>query len=83
MLALPGLRGVTEVRLESRRLTDAALPQVASLPNLSYVFIDCVQMSDAAILEFESQVPECRVIAYQRNLHNTPPVFLGTPRPTP
>jgi hypothetical protein len=80
ILELDGLDRLSELHLDNSDLTDASLNTAMSKLELSYVFIDCDQMSDKAILSFMESSPECRVIPYRRNLRkNEVKVFLGPP----
>ncbi len=79
ILKLDGLDRITDLYLENGNLTDTCLDDVAAIPKLGYVFIDCDGITDNAILTFEQRLPDCSVIPYQRHLHGEPTVFLGMP----
>lgn len=80
ILELNGLTEITELYLDSDELTDASLATVAAKFNLKYVFIDCEKVTNAAILDFEKQFPDCTVIPYDRDLHDDGiDVYLGPP----
>ena len=79
ILQLDGLDQITDLYLDNDILTDACLQDAAKIGDLGYIFIDCDNISDDAILQFEAQFPDCRVIPYKRNLHGPQTVFLGMP----
>ncbi|TWT93255.1 hypothetical protein [Stieleria varia] len=79
ILRLDGLAQITDLYLDNDILTDACLQDAAKITNLGYIFIDCDNISDDAILQFETRFPDCRVIPYKRNLHGPQTVFLGMP----
>ncbi len=80
ILKLDALKDVTELYLESGDLSDAALGHVGSRFKLDYIFIDCANMTDDAILSFERRFPDCTVIPYRRDLHDDRvEVYLGPP----
>lgn len=69
ILKLERIEMIDHLDLKSSRLTDACLQNVAALPNLKRVFLDCDGISDEAIIALEQQLPDCQVLAFQRNLH--------------
>lgn len=79
ILRLDGLDRITDLYLDNEILTDACLQDAAKIRDLGYIFIDCNNISDDAILQFADQFPDCRVIPYKRNLLGPQTVFLGMP----
>jgi hypothetical protein len=73
---MPEFENLTDLYLESDELTDRCLSDVSRLKHLRYLFIDCDAISDSAILEFEEQHPDCRVIPYKRELHGPPELII-------
>lgn len=69
MIEMPELQLLQELYLESDNLTDACLKDVAGIRDLRFLFIDVRAITDEAILDFERDHPDCRVIAFGRNLH--------------
>lgn len=69
MIEMPELQLLQKLHLESDNLTDACLKDVAGMRELRFLFIDVRAITDEAILDFERDHPDCRVIAYGRNLH--------------
>ncbi|TWT30594.1 hypothetical protein [Blastopirellula retiformator] len=72
ILQTDGLDQITDLYLENSLLTDDCLNDVATFDDLNYVFLDCDGISDEAIVAFERRLPDCRVIAFQRDLHPNP-----------
>ncbi|PQO37112.1 hypothetical protein C5Y96_08110 [Blastopirellula marina] len=69
MIEMPELQLLQKLHLESDNLTDACLKDVGGIRDLQLLFIDVRAITDEAILDFERDHPDCRVIAYGRNLH--------------
>ncbi|PQO45129.1 hypothetical protein [Blastopirellula marina] len=63
------LASIYDISLKNGRLTDACLQDVAAMPNLTRVFLDCDGISNEAIIALEQQLPNCQVLAFQRDLY--------------
>jgi len=69
MLEMPELEHLERLSLKSDNLTDACFQDVERIQNLQQLFINGLEITDKAILAFERNHPECRVIAFGRDLH--------------
>lgn len=60
------LANVTHVFLDETGITDRGLRALHQLKRLEYVYIDSPLITEAAVLEFEAERPDCRVIVRNR-----------------
>lgn len=80
ILDLDGLAEISEIDLESDELTDASLKLIATKFQLRRLFLDCKKITNAAILDFKKQFPDCTVVPYKRDLNDSDfEVFFGPP----
>ena len=66
IIDMPEMSNLTDVYLESDKLTDRSLETADKIEHLRYIFIDCKSITVAAIAEFERRHPDVTVIPYQR-----------------